>query len=54
MSNIPKHMYVLSKVYWEIMDGLQKNGFSKKEAENITKNFFKQFLPLPRESIKEF
>ena len=51
--NIPKHVHVLSKVYWEIVDGLTKNNFPLEDAENITTMFFKCFKPLPRDSVKE-
>jgi len=53
MSNIPRHMYVLSKVYWEIVDALMKNKFHEKEAKIIAIKFFKQFSPLPREKSAE-
>lgn len=53
MSNVPKHMHILSKVYWEIVDALMKNKFYEKEAQNIAIKFFKQFSPLPRESVQE-
>lgn len=53
MSNIPRHMYILSKVYWEIVDALTKNGFYEKEAQNVAIKFFKQFSPLPRKNVDD-
>jgi len=53
MANVPKHMHALSKIYWEIVEGLKKNGFTEELAQNVVSLFFTQFTPLPRKSVKE-
>lgn len=49
---LPSHMHRLSKIYWEIVDCLVKNNFSEEAAQNIVTNFFKDFQPIPRGSVK--
>lgn len=53
MIEAPKHMHDLSKIYWQMVDDLVKNNFSKAKAENIVANFFKQFKPLPRNKLSK-
>ena len=54
MSEVPKHMYILSKVYWDIVDGLVANNFDPTLAQEIATSVFKEFKPLPKESIREY
>jgi len=51
MANVPRHMHILSQVYWEMVDALKKNNYSDKQAQRVATLFFKQFSPLPRESV---
>jgi len=54
MSEVPKHMYILSKVYWDIVDALITNNFAPIQAQEIATELFKEFKPLPKESIREY
>lgn len=52
MSERPQHMHQLSAIWWEMVDGMTKNGWEEEHANRVVEIFFNDFGPLPRHEVR--
>ena len=49
----PEHVIELSRVFWRLVEGLEKNDFPTDSATAIVTALFRQFQPIPRSELEE-